>query len=515
MQRLHRRHLFALAVVVACAAVVYAFTSSPTSVGDAIVPSRLVEVRSVADLSAQSEPLSLTGLVSSKSEAQVNAESGGQVKAVYRDLGDAVSAGTIVAELDSAAQRAALAQAEASQAASQAALDKIKKGTRSEQLAILDSALAGAKDGAVNGLLSAYTFVDGAVRSTSDTFYSQPTSNAPRFNVLVSNSALKIEAENERVLLRSLLERQQERAARVSVQDDLVSELDTTASELRRVRDFLDLEIQALNAGIPTTDYSAATIATYITSASTARTGINSALASVASAKQALLTAMSNQEQGVAGALPEDVSAAEASLAQAKASVAAARANLEKALIRAPISGTINSFSLEKGSYVSIGTPVLTVANNGALEVLAYATEKDAREISVGQRVALGADVSGVVTRVAPAIDPSTKKIEVRIGITGGASSLINGQSVLAQITRVSRDVAAGGRITIPISAIKIETDRVSVFTVEPDMSLKSHTVELGALLGDRVEVAAGLTGDMQIVTDARGLREGQTVEVQ
>jgi multidrug efflux pump subunit AcrA (membrane-fusion protein) len=82
------------------------------------------------------------------------------------------------------------------------------------------------------------------------------------------------------------------------------------------------------------------------------------------------------------------------------------------------------------------------------------------------------------------------------------------------QIERVNPKITATSRVTIPIAAIKVEAERVTVFTVNPDSTVTPHEVTLGALLGDRVEITQGLTGDMMIITDARGLREGQKVEV-
>ncbi len=475
---------------------------------------RTVEVRSVDSLSSERAPLSIGGTVSSKSEATVRAESGGRVTAIYRNLGDSVSAGSIVAELEHASQSAALLQAQGSEAAAQAALNKIKKGTREEQLAILQSNLEAARSGAVNALLSAYAGADTAVRATTDAFYSNPSSATPRFNVTTSNANYRLSAENKRLALGPLLLQMEERSRSLTASDDLATELKNAVVDVRAVRDYIDVVIQALNAGVPTTDYPSATIATYQSSAGTARTTLTTALSSLASAEQTLETAQKNLDQGVVGSQPEDVAAAEATLMQARGAVAAARANLEKAIIRAPISGTVNSFSLKKGDYVSAGASVLTVANNGALEVLAYMTENDAKEIAVGQKASFDTGATGVITRIAPALDPVTKKIEVRIGITDANNSLTNGQSVLVQIERVNPKITTTSRVTIPISAIKVEADRVTVFTVNQDTSITAHEVTLGALLGDRVEVTQGLTGDMVIITDARGLREGQKVDL-
>ncbi len=480
-------------------------------------PIRSVQIKSVADLSADVAPLSIVGTVQSTSEATVRAESSGQVIAVYHALGDAVGAGAVVAELEHSAQSAAVLQAQGAVDAAQATLNKTEGGTRSEQLAILQAADDAAKSGAVNTLLSTYATVDGAVRGTTDAFFDNVDTNSPRLKIQTTNSQLKINAENDRSQLGPLLTRESGKSTNLSTSDDLMAELTATETEVRTVRDFLDTLIAALNTGIPTNDFSASTIAGYVSAAQTARTLINGSLSSITAARQGLATADKNLQQGVAGAQSEDIAAAQAALKQSQGALAAAQAALEKAIIRAPISGTINSFSLERGDYVQATTPVLTVANNGALEVIAYVTEQDASDIRVGENVILEDGATGVVTRVAPALDPITKKIEVRIGVSRVDNSLINGQSVLASIPRehTMTTTASSTPLTIPISAIKVGTDNSVVFTVNDAHLLVAHTVTLGALLGDRVTVTDGLTSDMQIVTDARGLRDGQEVSLQ
>ena len=144
-------------------------------------------------------------------------------------------------------------------------------------------------------------------------------------------------------------------------------------------------------------------------------------------------------------------------------------------------------------------SPVLTVANNGALEVVAYVTQLDVRDIAIGTKVSLdGAE--GVITRIAPALDPATKKIEVRIGISKNAE-LVNGQSVIVNFTRNAPKTAASKNtlLTIPIAALKVGADSMTVFTVSSSSTLVSHIVTIGSLLGDRVEIREGLTLDMEL----------------
>ena len=116
--------------------------------------------------------------------------------------------------------------------------------------------------------------------------------------------------------------------------------------------------------------------------------------------------------------------------------------------------------------------------------MVAYGTEEDMRQLSVGAKVSIGETASGVVTKVASALDPRTKKIE------------------------------------IPISALKITPQGSFVFTVVESTStpyegvLVSHKVTEGALLGDKIQILEGVTPEMILVTDVRGLQAGKTVTI-
>ncbi|MEK7156477.1 MAG: efflux RND transporter periplasmic adaptor subunit [Patescibacteria group bacterium] len=514
--------IVALAVVIG--GVAYVANRSQSEVSPE-VQIRSVEVKSVAELSSAATPLSLVGSVTSQSEATVRAEKSGQVVRVNTSLGARISAGAVAAEIENASERAAVLQAEGGLDAAQANLAKVTGGVRTEQRSILEAnvtaataALESARSNALSALLSAYATMDSGILATTDKLFTNPGSTNSRFNITTSDARLTIEIESTRDVLSAYLAREAAVSDSLSASSNLAAEIATMQTEVRAARSFLDLIVSALNKAIPSPSASSAAIATYLAEATAVRTSLTSTLTALAAATQslsssqtALEVARTNLEQGVTGGQPEDVAAAKAAVKQAQGGLAAARANLEKSIIRAPISGTVNSFSLKRGDYVQMTSPVLTIANNGALEILTYVSENDAREIAVGQPVTIE-KASGVVTRIAPALDPLTKKIEVRIGVND-PKGLINGQSVLVSIVR-TRAVSGGtDRITIPIAAVKVEAERTIVFTVDTG-TLVAHEVELGTLLGERVVISSGLTPDMRIVVDARGLREGEKVEV-
>lgn len=475
---------------------------------------RGVEIRSVADLSGESAPLPLVGVVRSQSEADVRTESSGQIVRLYRQLGDYVAAGSVIAEMDNSRERAAVTQAQAGLDAARANLAKVSGGTRDEQLRILEAALKNARQGAVNVLLSAYAGNDEAVRRKADQMFSSPDTSAPKCNLTVTDSQLVIDLQNERTVIRSYLARESGRGQTLTEGGDLDTELTITEVETRAIKNFLDKLTAALNKSVPSSSISESTIASYTSDANAARSSVTAALSAIAGTRQALEVARRNLEQGRVGGQAEDVATAEAQVKQAEGSLASARATLEKTIVRAPISGTLNSLTIKRGDFVSAFTSVLTIANNNALEVVSSVTERDARELSVGAKAIVKERFPGVVTRIAPAIDPVTRKIEVRIGLIG-ESDLLNGEAVVVELSRVAVVLPTGPvRITIPLSALKVGVTETVVFTLGEGNTLLANPVTIGELLGDRVVIEAGLTLDMNIVLDARGLRAGEVVTV-
>lgn len=475
---------------------------------------REVTVARVADILSGGSSLSLVAEIASVNEAKISAESGGRIVRVHAKLGDTVGAGKILAEIENASQRAAVLQAEGSLDAAKAALQKVQGGTREEQLAILQSAKNTADTGAVNTLLSAYGTADAVIRDTADQMFSNPESS-PQLNITTADSQAKIDAQNMRSRMSAILARQKGKAGSLSVSADLKAEIATTEAELREMRTFYDALVRALNAAVSSPSISDTTIATYKGEATAGRASLVTALSSLSSARSALEVAEKNLEQGVFGAQAEDVAATEAQLKQVQGAYNASLAALEKTIIRSPISGTLNNFTVKLGDFVSPTQQVAVVSNNGSLEAIAYVSEEDRNRISVGDKVTLEVDIVGTVTRIAPALDPVTRRIEIRIGLPGSATNkLTNGQSV--RVTFASHTAPAkpaSGPLSIPITALKMEADRTIVFVVE-NSKLIARPITIGKLSGEFVQVTEGLTLDTAIVVDARGLKEGTEVVV-
>lgn len=453
-----------------------------------------VKVGRVADLQGGNS-LSVVAEIRSVNEAKISAESGGRVTRVAASLGDFVTAGKILAEVENGSQRAALLQAEGALEAAKAAVPNT------------ENSLDAAKGAAVNTLLSAYASIESAVHDTIDDTYSNPESNGRKFLVLTSDSQAKLTLENDRGQLSTIVAREGAQAG-ISKNADLATELAKTESELRAVRAFLDTLIKALNAGIPAPEMSQAMITGHIAAATAARTSVTSSLSAITAAQSSLEIASNNS--GDSGGL----SASGASLKQAQGAYNAALAALEKTIIRSPISGSLNNFTIKLGDFLAPSQQVAVVSNNGALEAIAYVTEEDKSRVAVGQKVALDGGIAGTITKVAPALDPVTRRIEVRIGLPANATkALTNGQSVRVELAEGASAAPTSGPLAIPITALKIEANRTIVFVVE-NGRLAAKEITIGKLSGGSVQVSEGLSADTEIVADARGLKDGEEVTV-
>lgn len=487
---------------------------------------RTVSVLSIADIVANTTPLPVVGKVESKSEAELRTETSGRVTNVYYQLGDTVGAGRIIAEIENSAQRAAVTQAEGVLDSAKAALARLENGSRTESQDITKvsaqsaaTALSEARSATVNTIATAYNTNDDVIYSKLDTMFSNPRSSVPRLNVQTSDSALKNQVEQQRIVIEQILDAQAARRDRVTATSDLFAELELAQEETRAIRTFVDLLSSALNKGIATQNVTQEEINGYISLASAARSTLATALGTLSGAAQdlnskATQSAVAERQvnQDTTGR-SEEIATAQAALKQAQGAYSAALSALEKTIVRAPIGGTLNSLSISRGDYVSPLQSVAVVSNNNALEILTYVSEDDRNTIAEGTEVRIE-QTTGTITKIASAIDPTTKKIEVRIAVAD-QTTLTNGESVRIEIPRVQTTRTNAARaIAIPVEAIKIEANRAIVFTVSPESTLVAHPIEIGTLLGDKVEVT-GISDDTRIVLDVRGLKEGQEVAVQ
>ena len=518
------------AIAVVIILFILALTSAEDDEGFKVSDTRDVQLISVLSASVETSELEVTGTVRSESESNLRTETQGEVTGVYVSAGQFVPAGTVIAELRNTSERASVAQAEANVEAAQANLDKATGGVRSQEEANLEIAVTNAENAyataistTVTSLQAVYATFNDAIVSQTDVLFSNPTSNSPDFNLNTSSFATENLLEQSRVAMSAVLERQFNTQISLSVDSDLETEIDTLESEGAVIRTYLDNMLSALNNAIPSAEYSQTDINVYISTVTGVRQSVNATLSTLAGLRDSLTTSASaltvaenNLELGVVGAQDEDVIALQAALKQAQAGLTAARANLARTLVISPISGTVSTLDIRRGDFVGAFELVAIISNDNALEVQTFITEADKGSITVGSLSTIDGKYNAIVTSVAPGLDPTTKKIEVLVSVEDPSVSLTRGASARVSIERNANqeELDEVEEIKIPISAVKIETNRTIVFSINDESKLVAHEIETGLVLGDELIIESGIDLDMDIVLDARGLREGQSVIV-
>lgn len=140
----------------------------------------------------------------------------------------------------------------------------------------------------------------------------------------------------------------------------------------------------------------------------------------IAGAYAQLAQARAQLERIEEGPASAQVQAAEAQVRQAEAALYLAQLQLEKATVRAPIDGVILNVNTTAGNMVAPGTPITTI-NSHDVRVTIRVEETRLAGLALGQRAEIRVNAypdrtfTGVVTIIAPTLDPATRTVQVTI----------------------------------------------------------------------------------------------------
>lgn len=494
---------FGILLVLSIVFVFFMFTRNVQAPIISDTQGKIVTVESVSVLGGNGSTLSLLGTVEAVHEAQLTAEAGGRVTSVYKKLGDIVSAGAIIGTIENSTERATVLQAEG-------VYEAAKAGARASTIGSAGAVQAyeEAITQAQNTYRNAFTTADNILRDTIDDVFSHPS---PKLFGYRLNSGNAQDMNAERLALEGVFSTWKDSLTTLNSKD-AESLLTIAESNTRRLRTFTSTLNSNMAKDAARSLDRKIELETFRADFARALQTLDGTLQSLSLSRSALTQSKSQKDQSDVGVHTGDVSLADAQVKQALGALRYAQANLEKTIVRSPIGGTITSLELKEGTSVSMGTPVATISSTRGLEVVTYSTEAEAGLIHIGDSVILDKTSTGKITQIASAIDAQTKKIEVRIGVDSDTSILINGQSVSIEVATKELNTATEKDIRLPIVSFKMTPDGPAVFTVNGDNTLVSHPVVLGAIIGDKITVLSGVTSDMNIVTDARGLRAGELV---
>jgi HlyD family secretion protein len=220
---------------------------------------------------------------------------------------------------------------------------------------------------------------------------------------------------------------------------------------------------------------------------------------SLQTARYQVTTAQTNLDALYASASATDLASAQNSLAQAQLSYQEAQDNLEKAVLRSPISGTVMSVSAVVGTQVGTSA-VITIADMDAPLLEFWVEETDMAAAQVGNKVNVVFDAlpdltfTGTVVQVDPALVTvgNTPAVQswARLELAAHSERLLSGMAAQVEVIQAE----ARNVLLVPLEALRtLSEGQYAVFVVGATGELELRPVEVGLQDLVNAEIRSGL----------------------
>ncbi len=480
----------------------------------------------------------VTGSLVALQDVTVGTKAAGRIAEVRVHEGDPVTAGQVVAMMDTADLNAQRLSAEANVQAA------ITREQQAQQLYVQSqNALTQSQNAlkqAQNSVTNAQTTVEWTKRTTQssvDTAQAGLQSAQENLSIVKQGARQQERKQAEEAVTgaranydkaRSDLKRYQslfrDQAVSQSQLDQAQATFDSAQAQYNSVQAALSLIREgARPEDIRRADLMVQQARETLTKAQADRENVNLREQDVRTAKVSVETAKANIRSAQAGvsSAKSGIAASKAATAQARASVDVAVQNLAYATVTTPISGYVAERRAEPGSQLGSGGAVLRIVNPSTVYLQASLPESQYSEVKVGLSVAVTVDalpdttkrpLSGRVTRVLP-VASSARNFTVRIDLPGDKRmrpQMFARGNILIDTHR--------GATLVPKDAVLFDptNNHTRVFVAGPDNKAEERAVKVGYTNPQQAEILNGVSTNEKVITAGQaGLQNGDSVKVQ
>lgn len=452
-----------------------------------------------------------TGQVISETDLNLSFQSSGTVKQLLVKEGDQVTAGQLLAMLNTASAYANLTTAQGTLAQANANYDKLIAGATTEDIKTVENTVTAADQdlnasyaSALNTLNDAYNKSYNAL-STANTIQNTYFSFQDQTAAVVKDNKIRIESSVTAVSTYVNTAKANPTPANIdSAISQMIFSLNTTLNSLGVIRDMCDQGT-----------YYYSVSATDKTALDTQKTNINTSLTSITTSQQDILSykiaLQKAQDQLALKKAPPrqaDIDAAKAQVTSAQGQVDAAQAALNNLVLRAPAAGTITAVNIKIGEQATATATAIELQNVLELHTEANVSEANIASLTVGQSIdytfdALGADehFSGRILTINPASTVISGVVNYKVtGTLENIEKIKPGMTVNMTILVAEKS----GVLAIPSTAVIYRNNAQYVKVVDDKKTLKYHEVQVQAGLqadGGLVEIVSGLSEGQEIIT--------------
>ena len=192
------------------------------------------------------------------------------------------------------------------------------------------------------------------------------------------------------------------------------------------------------------------------------------------------------------------VARAESRLKQAQEALRSASTVAGYGRLTSPTTGIVTGRNVDPGTTVYPAQPLLTVEEEGGYLLELAAPESLLGKIKPGISIQVsfgsGTYVEGKIAEIVPTVDPASRTFIAKVNLPdkGFRSGMYGRAQLAAGMTR---------GILVPRQSIREQGNLTSVWVVDKDGICRMRLVKIGKLVGERVEVLAGLSGGERIIT--------------
>lgn len=222
----------------------------------------------------------------------------------------------------------------------------------------------------------------------------------------------------------------------------------------------------------------------------------------------------------------QDAAEKQSAYVLAQANVEAARANLDRLQylkgfddVTAPFTGVITTRNTDIGQLITAGSgpELFRMAQTDPLRVYVQVPQQYVYAVAPGQKAELtflempGRSFEATVTRLAGAVDPSTRTLQVELQVPNPNGELFAGSYAQVRF----KESAAPDALTISDNAIIFRAQGTQVAIVTDDNKVKLLDVKLGRDFGSTIEVLSGLKASDRVINNPPdSIADGMSVEV-
>ena len=188
--------------------------------------------------------------------------------------------------------------------------------------------------------------------------------------------------------------------------------------------------------------------------------------------------------------------------------------------IRAPFSGVVTQKMVDEGNMANPGMPILTIEQNGELQVIASIPENYIQYVKVGdvakmELKSLGITIDGKVSELSPSAFRTGGQYSMKLAIdTKDKENIRPGMYVNILIPNKTGENITS-KIMLDKSSIVYRDQLTGVYVIDDQSQANLRWIRLGKTIGNQVEVLSGLNQNDKIVSKAEGkLYNGVKVSV-